>query len=360
MEHVFYVNVLFGKNKKRIFDEIINKFMVRKHGLTFQVHPFRISPLSELSENSKKRDQSFGFTNIRNDIRQHLTIMEDINRSGINNVSKKYENTIFVNYTTKELEPALRFDRIRYYLCDYINDDNIELVTMANLIFINFFKKHNNEMKSLNSHFMTYSTLIFHDTNAANRISNVTSLDIGEETDDDVTFILRTKLNISSENSDYNTATGIILPYHPFRQSLFTAIENTKDNINAIKVSNTKHLIYYPFEQHEWLEILKNIMYEHVFLNFLVSDKLYLNESVSVNNKISRSIASCCFKHFNKVQQRYQTHALNDVVFNLKNLFQTRNIDKTNWLKSHYLISNVLPQFACNFQCTKTANGILL
>lgn len=343
------MNVLFGKNKTRIFDEIMTKFMPRSTGLRLQIHPYRISPLSELSDNARRRDHAFVYTHLRNELRQHLTIVNDINSSSIK--SPKFDNVIFVNYTTKELEPALRFDRVRYYLCDYVNDENIDLLTLTNLVFVNFLKKqnNNNDITSLNSHFMTYSTLVFHDTAADERVADTTTLDIGGETTDDVTYILKARLQTDNDGSG-----GVILPYHPFRQSKFAAVENIKNNINAISLTKNKHLIYYPFEQNEWLEILKLIMYEHVLLNFLVSDRLYVHERVAVNERLHKSIVSCCYRHFADVQRHYKTHVINDIVFNYHSLFRSRNGDKTHWLKSHYIISNVLPQMSTNFQCTRS------
>lgn len=359
MEQTFYVNTLFGKNRQRIFDEMKKKFLTTNIEYRFQINPYRISPLSELSENSRQ----MGYLQIRHDIQQHLTILNDINKSGIDTINRPFENIIFVNYTTKELEPALRFDRIKYYLCDYINDDNIELVTMSNLIYINFFNKIPKNKFNLNAHFMTYSTLVCHDTNADNRIFNPTTLDIGEETNDDVTYILQTRLNsthISDDDDDDITKAGIILPYHPFRQSMFVSIQNIKDNINAILISRNKKLIYFPFDQIEWLKIIQHISYEHVLLNYLVTHKLYENERFTIHDKLSRNIVACCIKNFNKLLAKNKTQILNDVVFDYKNLFKTKHIDKRNWLKRHYFITNIMPQFSTNFLCLNTSNGILI
>lgn len=365
MEQTFYVNVLFGKNRQRIFDELKTKFMNRNVRYRFQINPYRINPLSELSSNSKK---SSSYSNLRNETRQHTAMLNDINGSNIESVSAPFENIIFVNYTTKELEPALRFDRVRYYLCDYINDENIEIVTMSNLVYINFLNKiPRNNMYPLNAHFMPYATLVMHDTDADNRISNATTLDLGEETSDDVTFLLQKRLTSTHIDdgdemlsSDNIANSGIILPYHPFRHSLFASVQNTKDNINAVLISRNKHLIYYPFNQTEWLRILKMIMYEHVILNFLVTDKLYENEKFAVHNKMPRNVVSCCVRHINRLNERYKTQVFNDIVFNYRTLFNTRNSDKTNWLKRNYLITNILPQFAANFQGLNTSNGILV
>lgn len=355
MEQTFYVNVLFGKNKSRIFQELA-KIITTGNDYHFQIHPFRISPVAELS-GSKSLQM------IRNDIKQHTTIMEDINSSNINSVSKPFKNTIFVNYSTRELEPAIKFNRICFFLCDYIDESNIEVLTMTSPIYINFMKKAPN-LTILNTHFMNYSILTFYDTNADSRIADKTSLDIGEETDDDVTFILQTRLQMSHITDDdaANIKSGIILPYHPFSYSLFLSTQNVKDNINAVIMSRDKHLIYYPFDQTEWLVILRNIMYEHVILNFLVSENLYNREKVTIHRKIYRNNVSFDYKYFKRVQRKHKTHVLNETVFNYKQAFINNSHIAANWYNRETKYINIAqsPQFALDILCLTTTNGIFI
>lgn len=89
---------------------------------------------------------------LRNDIKQHAAIMEDINSSNLDSLKNPFLNTIFVNYTTQELEPALKFNRIKFCLCDYIDQTNIEVLKLVSPININFMRKSkNNSLLSLNS-----------------------------------------------------------------------------------------------------------------------------------------------------------------------------------------------------------------
>lgn len=364
MEQTFYVNVLFGKNKKRIFDEMLQALQTQ-NTYRFQIHPFRINPINELSD---KNGQNF-----TRDIRQHLTIMEDVKNSDIASANRPFSNVIFVNYTTQELEPALKFNRVKYYLCDYLNEDNIELVTMStNMIYINFLKKAKyNKMPSLNSVFLNYSVLAFSDTNAAKRIGNPTTLDLGQETDDDAVYILQTRLRAThitdhdvseEETAAVGTAnSGVILPYHPFKHSLFASTQNTKNNINAILIAKNRHFIYYPFDQDEWLLILRDIMYEHIFLNFLISSTLYEKEKIVVNRQQYQNNVSYNYAYFRKSQKKYKTHILNGIVFNYKNAFTNNSHVYGNWYNVETKFVNVSQApFAMNIFCTKSNTGILI
>lgn len=378
MEQTFYVNVLFGRNKKRIFDElskVIKQLPHYRHNdYSFQVHPFRINALSEMNGNAFK--STYNENKLKKDIKQHLMIMDDIGASNLESASKPFKNIIFVNYTTRELEPALKFGRICLYLCDFINEMNIELVTMTTPIYINFMKKaQRNTLTSINGYFMNYSILTFYDTDADRRVGDSTTLDIGEETDDDVTFILQTRLrmaHITDHKSDYNDERddgdgsstmngGIILPYHPFKHSLFMSTQNAKDNINAILMSRDKHLIYYPFDQNEWLMILRNIMYEHVFLNFLHSTKLYEHEIITIHKHLYRNSASYNFKRFRRAQRRNKTHILNEIVFNYTNVFTNNSNIYGSWYNAETRFINLAQApFATNMLCTKTPSGIFI
>ncbi|WBR61507.1 hypothetical protein [Drosophila suzukii associated hytrosavirus 1] len=355
MKQTFYVNVLFGKNKARIFEEI-SKVMVSCTNCHFQVHPFRMSPVNELGL------MGSGMQQIRDNIKQHLEIMEDIRNSSLKNMNKPFQNTIFVNYTTRELEPAIKYDRIKYYICDFVNEQNIEILTLVSPIFINFLKK-SNPIKSLNSVFMNYSVLTFYDTNVNSRIGNEVSLDLGEETKDDMTF-LQTRLRMASladeEEVHIRDGIDIILPYHPFRQSLFASIQNAKDNINAVQLSKRRQLIYYPFGQDDWLLIMRNIMYEHVILNYLITDTLYEREHVQVVKNTYRNNMSFDFRHFKRIQRKHKTHVLNELVFNYKDAFKNNTNIYINWYNRETKVDINHPALSLDILCTRSTQGIFI
>lgn len=358
MEQTFYMNILFGKNKRKIFEDL-KKIITLSVDYRFQINPFRISPVTELVENANGTRNTT--ESISHEIRQHFNILHDINESNIDNL-KPFFNTIFVNYTTKELEPALKYDRIKFYLCDYITDENIELLTLTNLTFVNFLKKTLNQpIPSLNSMFVSYAALTFYDTDAEKRIANVTSLDLGERTDDDVTFILSTRLNDTHITGDIVNANNIILPYHPFRHSLFMSMQNIKDNINAVLLSPNRHLIYYPFDQEEFLVILRNIMYERVFLNYLVNASLYKNERVIVFPSLFRNNVSANYRFFKQIQRKHPTHVLNELVFNYTHAFDNNSKIYNDWYNNETQIVNKSQSaFALDVVCLRAANGLFV
>lgn len=377
MDQIFYVNVLFGKNKMKIFNEL-SKVILSQSNYKFQVHPFRINNTFEYNSSSSK-DIIHNSQIIKNQIKQHRLIMEDIKNSNIN-CSKPFENVIFVNYTTQELKSAIKFNRIQYYLTDFINEENIELLTLANLVYVNLMKKQvKNYSISLNQLFLNYSTLTYYDTSSDNRISNSRTLDIGEETKDDVTFILESNLKIimNDENNENNTSdlsktienikNNIILPYHPFQYSLFTSIQNIKENINTILMSKYFHLLYYPFEQSNLIVIFQNIMYERVLLNFLVTNQLYPDEKVYVRRSLFRNNVSYNYKYFKKIQKKYKTHILNELVFDYKDSFikvESYKLKTTgnSWFHDKLRISNPIihSPFATNIFCTLNTNGFFI
>lgn len=360
MEQTYYMNVLFGKNRQRLFDELMRVIPVNSRtDLKFQVNPYRISPVAELSGNRNS---------LREDIQRHLQVMADIAASDLDSVSRPFTNTIFVNYTTSELEPALRFERIRYYLCDYIDSSNIEVLTMTSPKYVNFLKKVETRQltTALNSYFLNYATLTFYDTNADQRIANTTTLDIGDETDDDVTYVLQTRLQNTHIIDDDRQATmmnggEIILPYHPFRNSLFASIQNIKDNINAILLSRDPRLIYYPFGQAEWLDILQHIRYEHVLLNFLVSPTLYPDEFIQIPSGYFRNSVSYNFRYFRRVQNKHRTHLLNDTVFDYSRTFVNNSKVYAAWLnvETRFQMEAALP-FTINVYGRTLTNGLFI
>lgn len=363
MEQTFYVNVLFGKNKEKIFNAISEKVLFKDKFL-FQVHPYRINQITELNENRSNGEKNFEI--LKHQIKQHVDIINDINSSSLKKNFKPFENIIFVNYTTEELEPALKFNRIQYYLCDFINDENIEILVMSNFLFyINFMKKaKRSKLTSINKYFMNYTTLACHDTDADRRIGNTTSLDIGEETEDDTTFILRTRLKNTHiyDSDDESKEKSIILPYHPFRHTIFVSIQNVKDNLNALLLSKNTHLMYYPFSQSEWLLILQNIMYEHVFLNFLVSESLYNHEPITVQKFLHRNNIAYNYRFFKKLQRKHKTHILNEIVFNYKDAFKVIVNNFNSWYnkETKFLNTSQSPQFYVDIFCIRTNNGIFI
>lgn len=380
MEQTFYVNVLFGRNKNRIFNKILD-IVAQKQAFRLQIHPFRINSLAEISNIS----MGGSLKNIRLNIEQHLDIMADVKASHMidtNGTTRKpFTNVIFVNYTTKELEPALKTERIHYYLCDYIDETNIEILTLRAPIYINFMNRLNtHSLSSINKYFMTYSILSFYDTNADQRIANVTTLDLGEETEDDVAFLLQTRLTLDNESDENNswyksdndnasttagvnaTKNTVVLPYHPFRSSLFITTQMTKDNINAILLSPHSHLLYFPFEQSEWLIILRNIMYEHVILNFLIDNSLYAHERIHVHDQLFRNSVSMDFRRFKRIQRKHKTHVLNEIVFDYNNGFLNNSFIYGRWYNRETKIINSTqsPQFATDISCLSTTNGLFI
>lgn len=352
MDQTFYVNVLFGKNRKRLFDELKKIVFVRSE-LNFQVNPFRISPVAELTGQNNT---------LRVEIQKHLVIMKDINESDINSLSRPFNNTIFVNYTTAELQPALKYQRIRYYLCDYINKDNIELLTLVAPKYITFLQKFDRSRQmSINSYFINYSILMFRDTNADTRISNTTTLDMGEETSDDVTYVLQTRLKATHLIEDNDTIRGgIILPYYPFSNSVFTSTQNTKDNLNAITIAPEKHLIYYPFGQAEWLDVLQHITYERVLLNYLISASLYKDEYIKIPVTLFRNTVSYNFRHFQNVQKKYKTQLLNNIIFDYTESFVNNSRVYANWLNIETKFKLQVPPIVVNVFCTTSSNGLFI
>lgn len=333
MEKTFYVNVLFGKNSSIIYKKLLETIAPTKE-YRLQIHPFRTSPVS-LATN-------------RVNIQHHQAIMDEILASSITN-KNPMSNLIFVNYNTKELEPALKYDRIKFYLCDFIDESNIELVTLVAPIYINFLGKMDN--KAINTYFMNYSILTFYDTDADRRVRQATTLDIGDETPDDLAFILETT-HITNDNG------GIILPYHPFRYSLFVSTQNAKDNISAARLQNRHHLIYYPFGQNEWLLILRNIMYEHVFLNFFVQPTLY-KEVVKVRDGMYRNLAASNYKLFKRIEKKYKLAVLNEAVFDYKSALKTRGISP-DWYNMQTRFQWLNPLFVTDVQCLRLDNGIFI
>lgn len=365
MEQTFYVNVLFGKNKARIFDELSKVLATTRSDYHFQIHPFRISPVAELSDGGQSMQR------LRSDIKQHLSVLQDIRASDLKSVERPFANTIFVNYTTRELEPAIKFDRVRFYLCDYVDEHNIEILTLVNPIFVNFLKKAQarQQMPPLNSIFLNYSVLTFYDTRADSRVADATNLDIGEETADDVAHLLQTRLQMSGSDVDNDrdeqaacATNGIILPYHPFRHSLFIATQNIKDNINAVLLSRNRHMIYYPFGQEDWLLILRNIMYERVFLNFLITDSLY-SLYVDIPKSLFRNSASYTYRHFRRLQRKHKTHVLNELTFNYKTAFRNNSNVYAGWYNRETKVDTaalLMTPFAMDVLCARTSNGILI
>lgn len=353
MEQLFYINTLFGRNQQKIFEFLhtIIRINESKNKFRFQINPFRISPLAELSEKSDR---------LRNNIVQHYNILEEIKSSGITK-KKPFSNVVFVNYTTKELEPALKYDRVRFYLCDYISDENIELLTLTNLTIINFMRGKKTKISpSLNSVFISYSSLTFYDTDADRRVGNATSLDMGERTEDDVTYLIQTRL-YDTHITDGDVRNKIILPYHPFRHSFFMSVQNTKDNINAILLAANKHLLYFPFEQEEWLVILRNIMYEHVFLNYLISPNLYENEYTKVHSSLYRNSVSSNYKFFEQVQRKHKIHILNELVFDYSDVFVNNTRIYTDWYNTETRIDNKQQSFfSLDVVCLSASNGLFI
>lgn len=349
MQQTFYVNVLFGAHKARILDEllkVVSTTMADKTALRLQIHPFRQSPI--MSTN-------------RTLVKEHLYVMEEIKASSMQK-NKPFQNVIFVNYNTDELEPALKYNRIQYYLCDFLNEENIELLTLVSPIFINFLRKSGQDDRpsTINSYFLNYSLLTFYDTDADKRIGKTTTLDVGEETEDDLTFLLQTKLyntHITDDDDTTNLGKGVILPYHPFRNSFFTAVQNTKDNLNAIFMSQQKHLLFYPFGQEEWLRILETIMYEHIFLNYLISDRLYAGEKIAVRKEIYRNSASANYRHFHRLLKKYTTPVLNEVVFEYDQVFAVRT-DSGDWYRPETRIHHT--NLTTDMLCLTTANGVFV
>lgn len=362
MEQTYYVNVLFGRDKARIFQKI-KSMLTPSADYQFQIKPSRINPLSELSNSNAMRDN----------ITRDLEYMNDINSSTFRGkFSLPFLNVIFVNYTTAELQPALKFNRIRLYLCDYIDAANIELLTTVNPIFLNFLHKArlNYSELNINRYFVNYSILSFQDTDADRYIANATTLDIAEETDDDVMFLLHARLRDTHLTDDEDARGGgalsnsIILPYHPFRHSLFLAVQNVKDNINVILLSQkNNHLIYFPFGQDEWLRILQQLMYERIFINKLISEAIYKNEKIKIitDTGYSRSVMSYNYCFFNRVQKKYKTHVLNDIVFDYSDAFNTV-FANNKWYnrETKFLNSQQSPQFAMDVTCLHASNEMMV
>lgn len=360
MERIFYINILFGKNKTRILDELKRKIFLDGSEYRFQIHPFRNNLINEART---QNDDPVNIEAFKSSIKQHLEIMKDIRASNIETKSKPFKNIIFVNYSTKELEKAIEFGRIRIYLCDFINEKNIEILSLVSPIFINFFKKITNKNTSLNSIFMNYSTLTFYDSDVERRIGNATSLDLGEETEDDETHILRSQMRLAqiSEYGDDLTKQGIFLPYHPFKRSFFASRQSVKDNINIYMASTKKSLLYYPFEQKEWLLILRNLMYERIFVNFLTSPLIYEKETININPKLFRNSVSYNYRTFRKIQKRNKTHVLNVLVFNYRNAFVDNLKIYGNWYNIETNIMNIYQNpFATDISCIKSTSGIFL
>lgn len=354
MEKVFYINILFGNERKRVFQEL-SKVIVDPD-FHFQIHPFRMSPIL-VSKNTMQNNDTH-YTDMKINIQNHLTIMNDINRSGMR-FKTPFEKTVFVNYTTEELTPAISFGRIKYYLCDYINEENINIVTSTEAIFIDFMKKLPKTV-ALNSVFLNYTILTLNDGDIDRRLQDPSTLDIGEQTDDDLTFILRNNLKI---NDDNNTAAvsksrSLILPYYPFRKSIFSATQNIKDAINAIKTSN-RHYIYYPFTQSEWLIILRNIMYEKAFLNFLINNDLYPSH-IKVH-KTYRGVAGVNYVMFWNLQKKRKLHILNNAVFNYSNAFKTISIIHSHWLNYNTKFTySGLPTLKLDYYCLHPDCGLFV
>lgn len=355
MEQTFYVRVLFGKNRRRLLDELL-KFIAARNDFQFQVNPFRISPVAELS----------GDTNLlRVEIERHLLVMQDIKKSNIDSVNRPFNDLIFVNYTTAELQPAIKYNRVRYYLCDYINADNIEILTMVSPRYVSFLNKTNaRQLMPINSYFINYSTLMFYDTHADERIVDSTTLDIGEETDDDVTYVLQARLQSAhiteDDDDDDDVRGGIILPYHPFRNAIFTSIQNTKDNLNAIAISPDRHLIYYPFGQMEWLEILQSITYERVILNYLISPNLYQDIPIHIPKNLYRNTVGYNFRYFQSVQKRYKTQLLNENVFDYSRTFVNKSNVYAKWLNVETKIKLHAPPLVVNIFGVLSTNGLFI
>lgn len=360
MEYIFYVNTLFDKNKNRILNELKNKIFSDSMDYRFQIHPFRNNIISE---QRTLNDDPITMDIFKTRIKQHMDIMKDINSSDIETRSKPFKNIIFVNYSTKELERAIEFDRIRIYLCDFINEHNIEILTLISPIYINFYKRITNREIILNSVFMNYTTLTFYDSETERRIGNATSLDLGEETEDDETFLLRSQMRLVqvSEYGNDITKQGIFLPYHPFKRSFFASMQNIKDNINIITSSSRRSLIYFPFEQKEWLLILRNIMYERIFLNFLTSPSLYIKENINIYPRLFRNSVSYNYRKFRKIQKRNKTHVLNVLIFNYKNAFTNNMNVYGNWYNLETNILNIhQAPFTTDILCIKSSSGFLI
>lgn len=362
MEQVFYINTLFGKNKTRILDELKRKiFVPDTEDYRFQIHPFRTKFLNDTQVGN---NDPVALDTFKSLIKQHTEMLNDIKASNMVTHNRPFRNIIFVNYTTKELERGIEFGRVRLYLCDYVNETNIEIMTILNPVYINFFKKSPQKQNaSLNSVFVNYSTLTFYDTDVERRVSNSTSLDLGEDTEDDETFVLRTQMRLAqiSDNKTNVTKQSIFLPYHPFRQSLFASVQNAKNNINIATTAQNGSLVYYPFEQSEWLLILRNIMYERVFLNFLTSPALYAAEVVSVCPRLFRHSVSSNYRNFRKLQKRNKTQVLNVVVFNYKSAFVNNSNIYTNWYNIETTIANRnQASFATDILCMKSATGVFI
>lgn len=351
MEQTFYLDILFGSGgptkTKRVQDKILETLST-KNDYRFQIHPFRTV-----------MDGGGGGGHLRTNLEHHLAIMDDIGRSGIDN-KKPFHNVIFVNYTTAELMPALRYERVRFYLCDFIDDTNIELVTLVAPSYVNFLGKIVFK-QPLNTYFMNYNTLTFYDTDADRRIRQTTTLDIGEETEDDIAFIFE-MTHIDGDRGNGGNDSDIILPYHPFRYSLFMSTQKAKDNISALvsqKHRNHHHLIYYPFGQSEWLLILRNIMYERVFLNFLVQSTLFEGERVRVRDGMFRNLASSNYTLFRRIERKYKLPILNESVFDYREVFKTRVY--SGWYNSETRIQMHTPSFvAANIYVLRLNNGLFI
>lgn len=362
MEQTFYVNVLFGKNKQRIYDEILRVITTMSSrssksnggvGLQFQINPFRTSPVGRIG------------AGVQAEIARHLAILQRIRDSSLESVTDPFDTLIFVNYTTSELEPALKYQRVRYYLSDYIDETNIEVIALTSPVYINFLRRYPSTLPNLNKSFTTYAVLTFHDTDADRRIADPTSLDLGEETEDDVTFVLQTRLNTTHINDDSDMApandnTPVILPYHPFRHSIFASFQNTKDNINAIMMSRQRHFIYYPFEQAEWLIILRNIMYERVFLRFLNSALCTVDEPLTIPSHYYRNTVAANYVYYRRCERKHKTQIINETVFDCKETFRNNSNIHPNWLNRETKINLSRPAFAVNIFGTIATDGTLI
>lgn len=371
MEQTFYVNSLFGNNRDRIHSKL-NATMSK---FRFQVHPFRTCKMLNGTQSPSRVNQTP--IQIQNEIVEHVRVMKEIHSSSFLDKSDPFKDVIFVNYTTRELTPALKYQRIHYYLSDFITSSNIEILTLTAPIFINFMNRTGQHVlpTPINHYFLNYSILTFHDGDTDRQISNAATLDMGEAGDDDLSYLLYTRLssnhNETRRNRGGQSVAGggsngkddveFILPYHPFRYSLFTSIQNTKNNINTILLNNNSNqLLYYPFQQDEWLLILRTIMYEHIILNFLFTSQMYKHVKIHVAKEVPyRNNVSYNFRHFSGVQKKIKTQVLNEVVFNYKDSFKVLSNTYETWFQAITLITNA-PQFATDKLCLRTNNGIFI
>lgn len=256
--------------------------------------------------------------------------VKNLIRDGKHNDWSKY---VFVNFITEELLPIST--SIKYYICDFIDERNIEILNL-DIVNVENCPRHLSVEKNLNDHFIVYLQFRSVNMNIKRRVLNSTTLDLGSDfEDDDNINNMNDPVNISMSHI-FNTIIPsnidcTILPSYNFISCMYTHVRYNRSNIRRIienLQSNKTECIFFPYSQYLWLKTLKALLHEQVFLKLYTQctenyEALKLSPNFQCNASLQSSTIAKSYSNVAKIfsQIKSPTHILNFLTFDYNNVF---------------------------------------